>query len=379
MTIISKLNIGNFVMAKTLLFFRIVMLFVALATLASCGLFGEGDDEFADTTEEANTDLGEQQELTLAAAQYLPWLPWFLASQENLFDIYRDEYNVNIKFVGETSYDAALNKFIGREVDAVAATNIDTLTKIATRGLDADVILISSYSVGNDAVMIPLTGEPITSGQPVALKGLSPSHYLLDRYLLRHQIGFEEVPIIDTSEDDLATSLENGEALGLVSWNPVIGQLLSEEKAKVLFSTQEIPKEIFHVIVVHREALVENPNFARALLAIWFSIMERLQGNNKGATLDSMAALTSLDREEFDKRWDTIELTETPTKALSTLRDRRNHKKAMRHLLFFMRRHEIASEIEVSNWVSYPGRTPSLLHFNARPLQDFVAPAEEEI
>lgn len=363
-------------MAKILAFLRMLMLVSMFGVLASCGFFGEGGDDFADT-EEGNIDVGEQRELTLAAAQYLPWLPWFLASQENLFDIYREEYNVNIKFVGETSYETALNKFIGREVDAVAATNIDTLTKIATRGLDADVILISSYSIGNDAVMIPLNGEPITSGQSVALKSLSASHYLLDRYLLRNQIGFDDVSIIDASENDLITSLEADESSGIVSWNPIVGQLLSEEKAKVLFSTQEIPKEIFHVVVVHREALLENPNFARSLLAIWFSIMERLQGNNKGATLDSMASLTSLEREEFDKRWSTIELTETPTRALSTLRDRRNHKKAMRHLVFFMNRHEIASEIEVSNWVSYPGRTASLLHFNARPLQNFIAPAEE--
>lgn len=358
-------------MTKTILFLRMLALLITLTALSACGLLGEGDEEFAD-----DTDFGEQRELSLAAAQYLPWLPWFLAAQENLFDIYREEYKVNIKFVGETSYDTALNKFIGREVDAIATTNIDTLTKIATRGLDADVILISSYSVGNDALMIPLHGKPIAAGQSVALRNLSPSHYLLDRYLLRHQIDFNEVSVIDTAEDNLSASLEAGKVSGLVSWNPVVGQLLSEEKAKILFSTQEIPKEIFHVIVVHRDALMQNPNFARALLAVWFSIMERLQGNNRGATLDSMSALTSLDREEFDKRWNTLALTETPTRALSTLRDRRNHKKAMRHLLFFMRRHEIASEIEVSNWVSYPGRTPSLLHFNARPLQNFVTPEE---
>ncbi len=360
-------------MAKTLTFFRTITLFFTLASLTACGLL---DDEEEMGEDEGNTVQGEAPDLTLAAAQYLPWLPWFLASQEELFNIYSEEYNVNINFVGETSYEAAINKFIGREADAVVATNIDTLAKISQRGLEADVILISSYSAGNDAVLVPLTNEISLKGQSVALKALSSSHYLLDRYLLRNQIGFDEVSIIDTTEDNLANSLESNEAAGIVTWNPIVGQLLAEGKGKALFSTQETPKEIFHVLVVHRETLIEHPNFARALLAVWFSIMERLQGNNKGATLDSLAALTSLDREEFDKRWNTIELTETPTRALSTLRDRRNHKKTMRHIRFFMGRHDIAAEIDVSNWVSYPGRTPNLLHFNARPLQNFVAPPE---
>jgi len=355
--------------------------------IASCGFFDEGDDEeFNDedieiTDEEANDGVGNVGaiggSLTLVAAKYMPWMPWFLAKEEGLFEQYSEEYQVNIQFK-ESDYDSAINQFVGNEVDAIVITNIDAITRIISQDVEADVILISSYSNGNDAILKPSNSELPVTEKSVATKENSTGHYLLDRYLLRNQIEFESVTIANTSESSLVSVFESGEVSAVSTWNPIVSNLVQEKDAEVLFSSQEIPKEIMHLVVVRRSALEGNPLLGRALLAIWFNVMENMQSNRRGTTLDAMSALANMERGNFDLQLSGITLTDTPVKALSVIRDRRRMKKTMRHIRFFATRHELAGDTAVSNWVSYPGRTPALLHFNAKPLQDFVAPPEAD-
>jgi hypothetical protein len=134
-------------------------------------------------------------------------------------------------------------------------------------------------------------------------------------------------------------------------------------------------KKIMHIVFLDngRSALVGDPDFAQVLLATWFSIMERLQGNKKGPTLDAMARLANLTREEYDQQLATTPLNDTSTKALSAIRDRRI-RKTMRHIRYFIERHELTGNEVFTGWVSYPGRTAALLHFNGQPLQEFVIP-----
>jgi len=364
--------------------FRILFVLLLGMTLTACDKFSGGsqtdssdagaEDTAASTSEGKVTDSADIPQLTLVVAKYLPWLPWFVAAQENIFQQYNEEYQVNISFE-ENSYEGAINKFLSREAHAVMITNIDAISKVVSQGVESDVILISSYSRGNDALLIPANSDGNIQGKKIALTEFSTSHYLLDRYLLRNQIDFGEVSIENTAEAGLFEVLDKPDIAGVSTWNPVVNRLVKEKNAKVLFSSQEIPKEIVYLLLVNRETLEQHPNFARALLATWFTVMERLQGNRRGTTLDALAAIENVERTEFEPLFNNILLIDTPTRALSIIRDR-SMRKVMRHIRFFMKRHSLADETDVGNWVSYPGRSPALLHFNAKPLQDFVAPPE---
>ena len=58
---------------------------------------------------------------------------------------------------------------------------------------------------------------------------------------------------------------------------------------------------------------------------------------------------------------------------MSVVRDRRIRKK-MRHIGYFIERHQLTGEEMFVGAISYPGRTPALLHFNGQPLQEFITP-----
>lgn len=352
-------------------FWRIWLIALLSLSLASCGWI-EAWWSGSSSSEEDSSD--GNAELTFMAAKSLPTLPWFFAEKEELFKSYGEEYGVSISFK-EGDYESAINKFISREVDAIVATNIDVISKIATRDITADVVLITGYSAGNEAVLVPSNSNADIRNKKIALPEFSVNHYLLDRYLLRNQIDFTQVTIENTKDTALQEAVGKEGIFGIAASNPLVSQLTRSGGAKTLFSSREINNEINYLLVIHREVLEKNPGFGKALLAIWFSTMERLQGNKRSATLDALATLEGVDRAEFEQRFATINLIELPARGLSTIRDR-TMRKTMRHIRLFMKNHNKSTEGDISTLISYPGRTPAVLHFNAEPLQEFVAPAQ---
>ncbi len=303
---------------------------------------------------------------------YAQWMPWFLANEEGTYQQFAQEYKVDIKFVTD-SYQDTIKKYLDGEVDAVAVSNIDAIAQLVKHDIESDVIMITGYSNGSDAVLLPADASSDIHGKSLAAVQFSSRHYLLDRYLMRNQIGFDEVNLASVSETDMPSAFGNGQVYGVAAGNPNVDKLVREQKAKVLFDSREIPKEISDLIVVRRETLQDHPGFAKALLATWFSVMERLQGNRRGPTLDKMAGLANLSREDYDRQLTMVTLNDTPTKALSAIRDRAM-RKSMRYIRYFIERHNLTGSEAFTGWVSYPGRTPALLHYNAQPLQNFVAP-----
>ena len=365
-------------------FFSLCFLVFSLSACGWLGLDSGDEEDFTDedTTFDEGGDGGsgvlDGPTVTLVAAKYAPWIPWFLAKQEGLFSQYSEEYNVNIQFE-ESSYSSAINRFIGKDVDAIAITNIDVLAQIISQEIEADVILVSSYSTGNDALLVPELSNGKIEGKSIAVKEFSTGHYLLDRYLLRNQIDFDKVEIANTNEPDLLEVFDAGDVAGISTWNPLVNELVQNRNARPVFSSQEIPKEIMHLLVVRRDVIENSPEVGRALLATWFTVMESMQGNRRGSTLDAMAEISGVSQEDFALQLTGINLTDTATKGLSSIRDRRSMSKTMRHIRFFIKRNEVADDADFGSWVSYPGRTPALLHFNAKPLQDFVAPSTEDV
>jgi NitT/TauT family transport system substrate-binding protein len=322
-----------------------------------------------------NQETRPTKKLILAVAPHIAWMPWYLAKEEGLFKETAAQYHIEVHFFSDT-YQNTIDKFLMEEVDAIAISNIDAIAQIVRRNIEADVVLITNESSGSQAILLPQNADTSVHslrGKTFALVQYSTRHYLFDRYLIRNQISFDEVNILDTSENEISDALLNKAVYGVVTQNPNLYQLTHTGVAKVLFDSRQIPNEIFDLIVIRREILYDYPEFAQVLLTLWFSIMERLQGNKKGPTLDSLAKLSNLTALEYEEQLSTTPLNDTATKALSVIRDRRI-RKTMRHISYFIERHQLTGEEMFIGAISYPGRTPALLHFNGQPLQHFIAP-----
>ncbi len=354
-------------------FLRFLLITCLLLPLGACDYFAGLISTDAET-EKSSTPLTM---LNLAVAPHIAWMPWYLADQEGFFNNPEliNKHNVKVQFISD-NYQATIEQFLAKEVQALAITNIDAIAKIGKYGLETDVILITNQHNGSEAILLPGTAEVSPHNlrsKTFALAQYSARHYLFDRYLIKQQIAFDEINIRNTEDAYLSKIFLNKEVYGVVTHDVHLYQLTHSTDTKVLFDSRQIPKEIFDLLVIRRDVLHEHPGFAQILITAWFSVMKRLQGNKKGPTLDAMADLANLSRQAYEEQLATTPFYDTSVKALSVIRDRRI-RKSMRHIRYFVQRHELVSPDVYADLVSYPGRTKALLHFNGQPLQDFVAP-----
>lgn len=327
---------------------------------------------------EKDTNITESEIpiLTLAVSPYVGWMPWLLAEEEGIYKTYVDSHKVDIQVIRD-SYLQAIDKFVNGEVHAIAITNIDAIAKLIREDIKADIILITSYNNGHDAILVKADTTLDIQGKTFALLQNSSRHYLLDRYLMRKQISFDAVNLSNTKKEmDMLEVFDDDSIYGVVTINPYKEVLIYEKSAQILFDSRQIPKEIIDLVIVRRDTLLEHPNFAQALLTTWFSMMERLQGNRRAITIDAMAKLMEISRDEYTKQMQEIIVNDTPTKALSAIRDQAL-KKTMRFVRYFVERHGLAGDEPYDRWISYAGRTPELIHFNAKPLQHFIIPPSD--
>ncbi|GEM_PF-556771 len=309
-------------------------------------------------------------DIVLGVSKQIQWMPWFFAEQNDVLQQFNEDYDVNIRLeTGE--YQNLINQYIKDDIQIIAITNIDAFSYLLSKNIESNVILISSNSYGNDALLAN-EKEINLNGKTVALKEHTASHYLLDRYLLKNQIPFDKTPYVDTDDDNISEAFNNATSHAVITNNPTLYQLTHENNAKVVFDSRAIPNEIQHLLIVRRSVLEQQPKLGMALLATWFDVISRLQGPKRPATLDALAKLAQTDRDVFEKQLATINFIETDNKAMSTLRDRRMAKR-MRYISYFIRNHELASGIDFNTSVSYPGHMAATLHFDANPLDSFLA------
>ncbi|MEM7019203.1 MAG: ABC transporter substrate-binding protein [Pseudomonadota bacterium] len=354
---------------------------VAVLMLGGCDYlenFGSGEDDEGADTEFSFEDegFGDGTEaggpLVFLAPRSIASMPWFLAAQEGVFDQYNGEFGAGIEF-REASRRDSLEQFADGEADAVIMTNIDAVATVVGQAIEADVIMVCGYSQGNSAILISPDSTSNLIGKTVAVEEFSADHYLLDRFLLKNLIDFDQVNIRNSEALAAAEALSNPQVDAVITSNPELTALVNSQSARVLFDSREIPKEIAYFLVVRRSRASDRPA-TQVLYATWNNVMERLLGNQRAATLDSLAGLNNMERAEFERQFNSIVFTDTESKVLSTLRDRKLQK-TMRHVRFFIENHQLATGGEiVANWYSLPGRTPATLHFNAAPMEYFIAP-----
>jgi len=159
----------------------------------------------------------------------------------------------------------SINQYTAGQFDGVSATNMDTLSIPSGGGVDTTALIVGDYSNGNDAVILKRDGD-LTSlaGMPVNLVELSVSHYLLARAL--DTVGLSEADldgVINTSDADMIAAFATDDVEAVVTWNPLVSEIMNAPNATKLFDSSDIPGEIIDLMVVNTDTLAANPEFGR--------------------------------------------------------------------------------------------------------------------
>jgi NitT/TauT family transport system substrate-binding protein len=105
----------------------------------------------------------------------------------------------------------------------------------------------------------------------------------------------------------------------VVTWNPIVAEILGSPDAKKVFDSSQIPGEIMDLMVVNSGILKDNPNFAKALVGIWYETVAKMNaaGADGTAAKEAMAKASGTDLAGFNSQLATTRLFDKPADAES--------------------------------------------------------------
>ena len=260
----------------------------------------------------------EKTEFKLAWSIYVGWMPWGYLETSGIMDKWADKYGIDVEIVQINDYVESINLYTAGEFDGVSATNMDTLSIPAGGGVDTTALIVGDFSNGNDAIITKGGGDLMSlKGQPINLVELSVSHYLLARGL--DSVGLSEADlggVINTSDADMIAAYTTDDVKALVTWNPLVSEILGGPDATKLFDSSDIPGEIIDLMVVNTETLADNPNFGKAVAGAWYEVMG-LMASGDEAVLTSMAEASGTDLAGYKAQLASTEMFYAPADAVA--------------------------------------------------------------
>jgi NitT/TauT family transport system substrate-binding protein len=259
---------------------------------------------FAAITGAANQSAAAtKSSFRVAWSVYVGWMPWAYAAESGIMKRWADKYGIEIELVEVDSYIGSIDQYTTGRFDGCAMTNMDALSIPAASAVDSTSLIIGDYSNGNDGIVLR-NGDGLADikGRRVNLVELSVSHYLLVRALEGVNLTERDVTLVNTADADIVSSFTASSDTGaVVTWNPLLAEVLRAPGASLVFDSSKMPGEIVDLMVVNTETLRDNPAFGKALVGAWYEVMSLMQRRDAvGETaLADMARAARIDIETF--------------------------------------------------------------------------------
>ena len=259
----------------------------------------------------------EKTEFRVAWSIYVGWMPWGYLEDSGIMDKWADQFGIDVEIVQINDYIESINQYTAGQFDGVSATSMDTLSIPSGGGVDTTALIVGDYSNGNDALIVKGSGGlGALAGQSVNLVELSVSHYLLARGL--DSVGLSEADldgVINTSDADMIAAYATDDVSAVVTWNPLVSEILKGPDATSIFDSSDIPGEIIDLMVVNTETLEANPNFGKAMVGAWFEVMTLMAAGDEDV-LTAMAEASGTDLAGYKAQLASTEMFFTPAEAV---------------------------------------------------------------
>ncbi|MEO8244261.1 MAG: putative urea ABC transporter substrate-binding protein [bacterium] len=202
---------------------------------------------------------------------YVGWMPWGYAMDQGIVKKWADKYGLTIEVTQFNDYVESINQYTAGAYDAVTVTNMDGLSIPSAGGVDTTAVIVGDFSAGNDAVILK-DGASLTDikGRNVNLVEFSVSHYLLARALESVGMTEADVKVINTADPDMVGAFQTPDVTAMVTWNPMVAEIVKLPDATKVFDSSQIPGEIIDLMVANTAVLADNPDFGKALAGIWY-------------------------------------------------------------------------------------------------------------
>jgi NitT/TauT family transport system substrate-binding protein len=248
-------------------------------------------------------DAAPKTDFKVCWSIYVGWMPWGYLADSGIMKKWADKYGISVEITRINDYVESINQYTAGGFDGCAMTNMDALSIPAGGGVDSTALIIGDFSNGNDAVILKDKAElKDIAGEKVNLVELSVSHYLLARALDTVGLAEKDITVVNTSDADMVAAYGTADVTAVVTWNPLVAEILAMPGASKVFDSSKVPGEIIDMMVVNTETLKENPALGKALVGAWYEVMALMaSGSPEGqAAKEEMAKASGTDLAGFD-------------------------------------------------------------------------------
>ena len=231
---------------------------------------------------------------------YVGWMPWGYAADAGIVDKWAERYGITIEVVQFNDYIESINQYTAGAFDGCTMTNMDALTIPAAGGVDSTALIVGDFSAGNDGVLLKGADAKLADieGQQVNLVELSVSHYTLARALDSIGLSERDVHVVNTSDADIVAAFASDDVTSVVTWNPLLSEILAMPDVTNVFDSSMIPGEIIDMLVVNTQTLAADPRLGKALAGAWYETMAVMsdagEAGDEAKTLMATASGTDL-------------------------------------------------------------------------------------
>lgn len=253
----------------------------------------------------APAQAAPKKDFKVAWSIYVGWMPWGYAADTGIVKKWADKYGLTIEVKQFNDYVESVNQYTAGAFDAVTITNMDALSIPAAGGVDTTAVVMGDFSNGNDAIILKNKADlAAIKGQKINLVEFSVSHYLLARALESKHLAEKDIKVVNTSDADLAAAYKTADVTAVVTWNPIVSEILESKDAKKVFDSSQIPGEIMDLMVANTAVVKDNPDFAKALVGIWYETIARMTaaGEEGKAAKEAMAKASGTDLAGFESQ-----------------------------------------------------------------------------
>jgi NitT/TauT family transport system substrate-binding protein len=268
----------------------------------------------------ASAQAQERTSFSICWSIYVGWMPWGWIEDSGIMDKWADKYGIDVDVVQINDYVESINQYTAGTFDGCSMTNMDGLSIPAGGGVDTTALIIGDFSNGNDGIVLKGATElSAILGQNVNLVELSVSHYLLARALDSIGASERDLTVVNTSDADMIAAFMTDAVTSVVTWNPLLSEILNTPDAHEVFNSSQIPGEIIDIMMVNTEVLADNPDFGKALVGAWYEAMSIMSTDTPEgiAARTAMAAASGTDLAGFDAQLATTQMFYTPAEAVT--------------------------------------------------------------
>ena len=259
----------------------------------------------------------EKTEFSVCWSIYVGWMPWGYLADSGIMKKWADKYDISVDIVQINDYVESINQYTAGQYDGCSMTNMDALSIPAGGGVDTTALIVGDYSNGNDAIILKDTSDlAAIAGQNVNLVELSVSHYLLARALDSVGLSEKDLTVVNTSDANMIAAYGTDDVTAVVTWNPLVSEILEQPNANKVFDSAGIPGEIIDIMMVNTETLADNPAFGKALAGAWYEVMGLMASGDEEA-LTAMAEASGTDLAGYKAQLDSTEMFYAPADAVA--------------------------------------------------------------